>query len=123
MSENRGYISDIDEKGSVNISEEVVAVIAGAAAMEVEGVFALAASAGKDIAQMLSKKSLTKGVRIQSEDKVITVDILILVRMGYAVSEVGAAVQKAVSDAVESATGFRVAAVNVNICGIALRKA
>ena len=122
MSDNREYISEIDENGSINISEEVIAVIAGAAAMEVEGVHSLAATPGRDIALMLSKKSLARGVKIRVEDRVITIDVLILVEMGCAIAQVGAAVQKAVADAVESATGFQVAAVNVSICGIALKR-
>lgn len=122
MGDNKEYITYPDERGSINISEDVVAVIAGSAVMEVDGVAGLFSAHGMDIAELLGKKSLARGVKIRMEDKQITADIFIMAAMGAAVNEVGAAVQKAVSTAIESTTGLTVSAVNVHICGISLKK-
>jgi uncharacterized alkaline shock family protein YloU len=122
MGDNKEYITYPDERGSINISEEVVAVVAGSAVMEVEGVAGLFSAHGMDIAELLGKKSLAKGVKIRMEDKQITADIYIMASMGAAVNEVGIAVQKAVATAIESTTGLTVSAVNVHICGISLKK-
>ena len=122
MGEYKGYIRSADEKGSVNISEDVIAAIAAAAAAEVEGVHGLSASHGKEITQVIGKRALTKGVKISVENDNIAIDVHIMVEMGCSISEVGAEVQKAVISAVEAAAGITVAAVNVVICGISLKR-
>ena len=79
MSENREYVSRSDELGNIHISGEVLASIAAAAALEVEGVSGLSANLGSDIAELLSnKKNLTKGVHIQVEDEQVTVELAVL---------------------------------------------
>jgi len=123
MGENREYITHPDEKGSINIAEDVVAIIAAEAALETEGVAALSASLGKDIAELLGgKKNLSKGVRVTCEGDVLTLDVYIIAKLGAAVNKVGAAAQEAVAQAVESTTGFAPSAVNVHVCGVALDK-
>ena len=117
MSENKEYVSRSDELGNIHISEEVLAGIA-AAALEVEGVSGLAANLGSDIAELLGKKTLAKGVHVQMEDEKVTVDLSILMSYGNTIPEVGKAVQDGVKNAVESMTGLEIAAVNVNGGGI-----
>ena len=117
MSENKEYVSRSDELGNIHISEEVLAGIA-AAALEVEGVSGLAANLGSDIAELLGKKTLAKGVHVQMEDEKVTVDLSILMSYGNTIPEVGKAVQDGVKNAVESMTGLEIAAVNVNVGGI-----
>ena len=121
MGENKDYITYSEDKGSVNISEEVVAVIAGGAALEVEGVAGLYSTPGRDLAELLGKKNLSKGVKVQMEDKAIRADVFIMVALGSAVNEIGEHVQNAVITAIESTTGMTVSAVNVHICGIAMK--
>ena len=118
MSENKEYVSRSDELGNIHISEEVLAAISAAAALEVEGVSSLAANLGSDIAELLGKKNLAKGVRVQMEDEKVTVDLSILMAYGHTIPEVGRAVQDGVKNAVESMTGLEIAAVNVNVGGI-----
>ena len=89
-----------------------------AAALEVEGVSSLAANLGSDIAELLGKKTLAKGVHIQMTDETVTAELSILVAYGHTIPEVGKAVQDAVKNAVESMTGLEIAAVNVNVGGI-----
>ena len=122
MAESKGYIVNSDEKGSINISEDVVAVIAAVAAAEVEGVYGPFVSYSKDITNVLGRKGLSKGVKLIINENDITIEINIIAEVGFSVSEVGCAVQKAVMSAVEDAAGVAVSAVNVNICGIALKK-
>ena len=122
MGENREYITYPDEKGSINISEEVIAVIAANAAVEVEGVASLSASLGKDLAELLGKKNISKGVKISVSEEAVTADIFVMVRLGYAVNEVGMKVQQRVLSAIQDMTGFAIEAVNVHICGISFEK-
>jgi uncharacterized alkaline shock family protein YloU len=122
MAENKSYVINSDEKGSINISEDVVAVIAAAAAAEVEGVYKPFVSHNKDLANMLGRKPLSRSVKLSIDGDDVTVDINITVEIGYPVNEVGLQVQKAVLSAIEDAAGIKVGAVNVNIGGIALHK-
>ncbi len=123
MNENKEYISQLQENGSLHISEEVIASIAGLAVMEVDGVCGLGTSAGPDLADILGKKNLAKGIRISvSEDNEITLDCTIMVKLGYNIKDVAAAAQATVASHVESVSGLRVAAVNVTVAGIALPK-
>ena len=120
MGEGREYVSRPDEMGNIHISEDVMAVIAAAAALEVEGVGSLAANLGNDLVEMLGgKKNLAKGVRVSSnEDGSLTVDVGILVKYGYSIPEVAAKVQDAVFSSLENTSGLTPACVNVNVTGI-----
>ena len=119
MAESREYISRPDELGNINISEEVLSVIAAAAATEVEGVGGLAANLGSDIAELLGgKKNLSKGIRITVEEESIRVDLSILIKYGYTILDVAKKVQSAVFTAVENTSGLTVESVHVPVAGV-----
>ena len=122
MSENKEYVSRSDELGNIHISEEVLAAIAAAATLEVEGVNALSANLGSDLAELLGKKNLAKGIQVEMEEEKVKVELSILMEYGHTIPEVGKAVQDSVKNAVESMTGLEVAAVNVAVSGIAFEK-
>ena len=122
MSENKSYIINADEKGSINIAEDVVTIIVAVAAAEVEGVHGPFISYNKENASVVGKRGLSKGIRLAINGDDVIVDVNIIVEIGYSVSEVGAGVQKAVMTALQDAAGLAVKAVNVNICGISLKK-
>ena len=118
MSDSREYVSRSDELGNIHISEEVLAAISAAAALEVEGVSSLAANLGSDIAELLGKKNLAKGVRVKMEDDKVVVELSVLMSYGHTIPEMCKAVQEGVKNAIESMTGLGVSAVNVNVGGV-----
>lgn len=119
MADNKEYISCPDELGCIHISEEVLAVTAAVAALEVEGVGGLAANLGSDIAELLAgKKNLSKGVRVAVTENVVTVDISVLVTYGTPVQKAARAVQDAVAAAIENASSLKVDGVNVHVVGV-----
>jgi uncharacterized alkaline shock family protein YloU len=122
MGEGKEYISQAEEQGTIHISEEVIASIAAVAAVEVEGVGSLSANLGTDIADLLGKKNLSKGVRLEIVENEVTIAVSILVKYGYAIHEVARAVQDAVMASVGDTTGLKVIAVNVNVCGISFER-
>ena len=122
MSENKEYVSRSDELGNIHISEEVLAAIAAAATLEVEGVNALSANLGSDLAELLGKKHLAKGIQVAMEEEKVKVELSVLMEYGHTIPEVGKAVQDNVKNAIESMTGLEVAAVNVAVSGIAFEK-
>ena len=103
MPEN--YITCQDEKGSINISEDVVAT-----------------STGTELAELLGIKSAAKGIKVQIVDGTMTVDTIITVRYGCSVVAVAKAVQESVTSAVESMTGMGKPIVNVHVSGVAFDK-
>ena len=117
MSENKEYVSRSDELGNIHISEEVLAAIAAAAALEVEGVSALAANLS-DLADRLTKKNQTRGVRVKMEEDKVEVELAVLMTYGSTIPEMGKAIQEGVKNAIESMTGLEVATVNVSVGGI-----
>ena len=114
MPEN--YITCQDEKGSINISEDVVAAMVRAAITEVDGVAGIATSAGTELAELLGIKSAAKGIKVQIVDGTMTV------RYGCSVVAVARAVQESVTSAVESMTGIGKPIVNVHVSGVAFDK-
>lgn len=84
MAENKEYFSKEVENGSIQISEEVVASVAAMAVLEVEGVCGLASNLGYDIAEMLGKKTLAKGVRMSTEGDALRIDCEIVAQFGAA---------------------------------------
>lgn len=120
MAENREYISRPDELGNIHISGEVLAAIAAAAALEVEGVGSLSANLGTDLAELLGgKRSLSKGVQILVDGSSVHAHLSILVKYGFVIPEVAKAVQDAVYSAVENTSGLTVESVDVTVSGIA----
>lgn len=122
MSENKEYVSRADELGNIHISEEVLAAITAAATLETEGVNSLSANLGSDLAELLGKKNLTRGIRVQMEEEKVKVELSILLDYGYTIPEVGRAVQEGIKNAVESMTGLEVSEVIVTVSGISFEK-
>ncbi len=125
MAENKQYVTQIQENGSVQISEEVIGTIVTLALGDVEGVAGLAAKSGanisdfSDIVEIIGIKNRGKGLKITiTEDDDLYVDCYINVKFGQSVVGVARAVQDAVRSAVESTLNIKVAGINVSVCGI-----
>ncbi len=115
------YFTIKDEKGSINISEDVIAAIAGNAISEMEGIAALSNAAGGELGELIGKKSTAKGIRVSFDEKTISIDITVLVRYGESITAVCRKAQDAVGGAIDSITGVR-PIVNVRVAGVAFDK-
>ena len=119
MAENKQYITQMQENGSVLISEDVILTIVAHAIEEVEGVVGLNVKPGADIIELIGKKNWGKGLKITiAEDDSLSVDCNITVAYGQSVVTVANAVQTSITNALESMAGVKITAVNVNVCGI-----
>ena len=119
MADSKQYITQVQENGTVMISEDVVAAIVAQSVKDVEGVVGLNVKPGADLADMIGKKNWGKGMKIViAEDNSLTVDCEVVIGYGQSVVTVAKAVQEAVTGALESMTGVKVNAVNINVCGI-----
>ena len=123
MAEKNEYFTQKLENGTLQISEDVVASVAAAAVLEVEGVCGLSSSISTDIAEMLGMKTLSKGVRLSTtEAGALRIDCDVVAKFGQNIFELAKNVQENVKSSVESVTGLTVGEVNVTVCGIALPK-
>lgn len=121
MADKSEYFTQTLENGTLQISEDVVASVAAAAVLEVEGVCGLSSNISTDIAEMLGMKTLAKGVRLTAgKDGTVQIECDVVAKFGQSVFALAKAVQDAVKSGVESTTGLTVTQVNVNICGIAM---
>lgn len=119
MAENKQYIMQSQENGTVNISEEVIAAIVAHTAVEVEGVAGLNAHPSNDIVELVGKKTSVKGVKVTIlENNSVAIDCNVNINYGESIVDVSAAVQEAVMNALESLAAIDIASVNVNVCGI-----
>jgi len=104
--------------GEVKIADEVVAIIAGLAATEVEGVAYLAGNYSGELVSKLGKKKLAKGVKVDVLENVVTVALALTLKYNYSIMDVSEKVQKKVKAAIENMTGLEVADVNVKVAGV-----
>ena len=106
--------------GEVQIADEVVAIIAGLAATEVEGVASMAGNITNELVGRLGMKNLSKGVMVEVTEDHVSVDISLNIRFGYNIPQVSETVQEKVRAAIESMTGLTVLDVNVRIAGVSM---
>lgn len=108
--------------GTVKIAEEVVSIVAGLAATEVEGVAGMSGGIVGGIAEILGKKNLTRGVKVEVGERQAAVDLHLIVEYGVRIPDVAQEVQENVKKAIESMTGLEVVEVNVHVQGVGFRQ-
>ena len=116
------YISCKAEKGSINISEDVISTMVRTAITEIDGVAGISNTAGAELAELIGIKTVSKGIKVQIVDDTIKVDAVILVRYGCNIVNVAKEVQNSVTEAVQAITGIDKAEVNVHVSGVAFEK-
>ncbi|MEX1308748.1 MAG: Asp23/Gls24 family envelope stress response protein [Eubacteriales bacterium] len=116
MSNNINTIKE--DNGSLSYADDVVATIAGKAAVEIEGVNKMCSNLGTGIAELFGKKVPARGVKVESDKEKATLDIFLIVDYGAQVPSVADRVQDNVKKAVETMTGLDVTAVNVHVQGV-----
>ena len=117
--EKNTYTIKTDENlGEIKIADEVVAIIAALAATEVEGVASMAGNITNELIGKLGMKNLSKGVKVDVLEGVVTVSLALNMKYNYSIMDVSAKVQEKVKSAVENMTGLEVADVNVKVAGV-----
>lgn len=108
--------------GEVQIADEVVTIIAGLAATEVEGVVSLSGNITNDKVGKIGMKNLTKGVKVDTLQGAVSVDISLYIKYGYSIPEVTGKVQDRVKSAIENMTGLTVTDVKIRVAGVEVEK-
>lgn len=119
-SENRNThkLYEKDKIGEVQIADEVVAIIAGLASTEVEGVDSMAGNITNELVGKLGMKNLSKGVKVSVTEEHVSVDLSLNMKYGFSIPAVCEKVQEKVKSAIENMTGLIVLEVNIRIAGV-----
>ena len=118
MSEQEQTKTITRENGTISYSNDVIATISGLATTEVEGVVGLSGGIAGGIAELLGRKNLTKGVKVELGNEEAAIDISIVVEYGVIIPDVTAKIQQEVKKAIETMTGLSVVEVNINVQGV-----
>ncbi|NEZ46305.1 Asp23/Gls24 family envelope stress response protein [Clostridium niameyense] len=112
-----------NDMGIVKISDEVVGVIAGLAASEVEGIVGMSSGVVGGITQILKgKKNLSKGVKVNATEDSVSIDLYVVVEYGIKILDVALKVQEDVRRSIETMTGLTVSAVNIHVQNVMIPK-
>ncbi len=115
----KGKIEEETNNNNIEISSDVVAVIAGMAASEVAGVAEMAGGFAGGISEVLSgKKNMAKGIKVDIQGKEVKIDVNIIVEYGARIPDVAFEIQKRIKKSVESMTGLSANEVNVHVQGV-----
>ena len=117
------HMEESTSGSNVKIANDVVATIAGLATADVPGVAGMSGGISGGFAQMLGRKQLTKGVKVEILDNTVAIDLFIIVDYGVKIPDVAYLIQTKVKEAVETMTGLIATAVNVNVQGVAFAPA
>lgn len=113
------YVLQADENiGTVQIADEVVAMIASLAATEVEGVCSMAGTISNELMSKVGVKNLTKGVKVEVTGSNVRAELAIFMEYGYNIPGTSRKVQERVKNAIENMTGLNVTDVNIRIAGV-----
>ena len=115
---NTYKIHDNSDLGEVNINDNVLAVISAMAALEVDGVVGMAGNITSEIVEKLGMKKISKGVRVDVDEKNVMIDVSIVLKMNDNIVEISKKVQDKIKNTVENMTGLEVINVNVNISNV-----
>ena len=113
-------LSRKEKLGEVKIADEVVAMIAGLAATEVEGVDSMAGNITNELVGKLGMKNLNRGVKISVDDDHVSVELSPTMKYAYSIPDVSEKVQERVRTAIETMTGLTVLEVNIKIAGVSM---
>jgi len=110
------------DMGNIRIANEVIEIIAGLAATEVRGVAGMSGGVAGGIAELLGRKNLAKGVKVEVGQKQCAVDVSIVAEYGVRIPEVCSEIQENVKRAIESMTGLECVEVNVHVLGVTFKQ-
>lgn len=115
--------NNLEDFGDIRIADEVICIVASLAAQEVPGVVSMSGGLTDGINRFLGKENASKGVRLKFEGKMVNASVYINVEYGCCIPEIALEVQEKVKSAIEAMTGYEVQFVDVNVEGVAQRKA
>jgi uncharacterized alkaline shock family protein YloU len=122
MEKGTYVLKEDNSMGTVKIADDVVAMIAGLAASEVDGVSAMVGNITNELMSKVGMTKLTKGVKVEITGREVRTDIAVVLEYGYNIPATSQKVQEKVKMAIENMTGLTVSDVNIRIAGVNMQK-
>lgn len=120
MVEEKTFKGLSSENGTTYITDDVVAITAGLAATEVDGVASMSGGIAEGIAQRLGRKNLSRGIKVDVKDEECVIDVYIIVKYGVNIPNVCKKIREKTKQAVEDTVGLKVTAVNIHVQGLSI---
>lgn len=111
-----------EKSGKISFNNEVVATIAALATVDVPGVAGMSGGFTSGVAELLGRKNLTKGIKVEIGTKECAVDMNLIVKYGFKIHEVCQQIQQSVKESIEMMTGLSVVEINIHVQGVELEK-
>ncbi len=108
--------------GKITFNNDVIATIAGLSTMDVEGVAGMSGGFTAGVVELLGRKNMTKGVKVEVGEEECAIDLNIIVQYGARIPEVCNNIQKEVRKGIETMTGLRVVEINIHVQGVQVEK-
>ena len=116
--EEKDLVKTTNGLGTIKIADEVVSIVAGLAATDIDGIAGMSGGLVGGIAEMLGRKNFSKGVKVEVGEREAAVDLFIIVKYGVRIPDVALAAQENIKRAIENMTGLSVVEVNVHVQGV-----
>ncbi|WP_302575704.1 Asp23/Gls24 family envelope stress response protein [uncultured Acidaminococcus sp.] len=113
---------DADDMGAIKVADEVLSIVAGLAASEVNGVYGMSGGIREGLTDMLGKQNFSKGIKVYTEGHTVRVEVHVIITYGFNIPDVAIKLQEKVKEAVENMTGYEVTGVDVHVEGVKKKK-
>ena len=113
---------DADDMGAIKVADEVLSIVAGLAASEVNGVYGMCGGIREGLTDMLGKQNFSKGIKVYTEGHTVRVEVHVIITYGFNIPDVAIKLQEKVKEAVENMTGYEVTGVDVHVEGVKKKK-
>lgn len=111
-----------DDMGAIKVADEVLSIVAGLAASEVNGVYGMSGGIREGLTDMLGKQNFSKGIKVYTEGHTVRVEVHVIITYGFNIPDVAIKLQEKVKEAVESMTGYEVTGVDIHVEGVKKKK-
>ena len=111
-----------DDMGAIKVADEVLSIVAGLAASEVNGVYGMSGGIREGLTDMLGKQNFAKGIKVYTEGRTVKVEVHVIIAYGYNIPDVAIKLQEKVKEAVENMTGYEVTGVDIHVEGVRKEK-
>lgn len=111
-----------DDMGAIKVADEVLSIVAGLAASEVNGVYGMSGGIREGLTDMLGKQNFSKGIKVYTEGRTVRVEVHVIIAYGYNIPDVAIKLQEKVKEAVQNMTGYDVTGVDIHVEGVRKEK-
>ncbi len=111
-----------DDMGAIKVADEVLSIVAGLAASEVNGVYGMSGGIREGLTDMLGKQNFSKGIKVYTDGRTVRVEVHVIIAYGYNIPDVAIKLQEKVKEAVQNMTGYEVTGVDIHVEGVRKEK-